>query len=60
MQHLLEARTVFRAIYHVRCGANDRHTIFFQAMRQFERGLAAVLHDHTDGLFHRYYFQHVF
>ena len=60
LQHLLKASAVFRAIYHVRRSADNIDSGLFQSMRQFQRRLSAELHNHTEGIFHRYHFQYIF
>ena len=57
---MLEALAVFGGVDHVGRGADDGHARFFQAQRQFERGLSAVLHDDAGGFFLVHDFQHVF
>ncbi len=60
LQQLLEALAVFGRVDHVGRGADDGHAVGLQVERELERGLAAVLHDHADGLFQRDDFEHVF
>src|SRR5690606_27695854 len=60
LHHLLEALTIFGAVDRVRAGTDDRHAGFFQGAADFQRGLAAVLHDHALGLLDTDDLQHVF
>src|SRR5690606_960367 len=60
LDHLLEALAVFGTVDGFRAGTDDRHARLFQRARQFQRGLAAVLDDHTLGLFDADDFQYVF
>jgi hypothetical protein len=60
VQQLLEALAVFGGVDHVGRGADDGHAFGFQAQRQLQRRLAAVLHDHADRLFLVHDLQHVF
>jgi hypothetical protein len=47
VEHALEAVAVFGKVDGVGRGAEDRHIGGFQRVRQFQRGLAAELHDHA-------------
>src|SRR5690606_2921713 len=51
---------VFGTVDSLRAGTDDRHASLFQRAGQFQRGLAAVLDDHTLGLFDADDFQYVF
>ena len=60
IDQLLEALAVFGEVDRIRRGADDRHAVGFQRLRQLERRLAAVLHDHADRLLELDDLQHVF
>ena len=60
LNHLLETLTVFGAVDGVRAGTDDRYAGFFQGTGQFQRSLAAVVHDHAFRLLDAANFQHVF
>src|SRR5690606_11205833 len=60
LDHLLEALAVFGAVDRIRRGADDGHAVGFEIARQFQRRLAAELHDHADRLFLGDDFEHVF
>ena len=59
-QQLLKAFAVFGDVDRFGRGADDGHAIGFERFGELERGLAAVLHDHTRGLFLVYDLEHVF
>ena len=60
VNHQLEALAVFRLVDGIRRGTDNRHAGGLQGARQFQRRLAAILHDHTLGLFLGDDGQHVF
>ena len=60
VDHLLEAFAIFRFIDGIRRGANNGHAGSLQSTGQLQRGLPAVLDDHTLGFFFRHDGQHVF
>ena len=60
LDELLEAFAVFGQIDRIGRCADHRHAVGFQRLREFQRGLAAVLHDHALRLFQLDDFQHVF
>ncbi len=58
-EHFLETLAVFRTIDHVRIGTDDRHAVGVEILRELQRRLAAVLHDHAERLLDRDDFEHV-
>ena len=59
MDHLLETFTIFGHIDRFRAGADNLNASGFQCQCQLERGLAAVLNDHTIRLLHINNRQHI-
>ena len=59
MQQLLKSLPVFGRVDHVGRSADDRHAVGFEVERELQGRLAAVLHDHAEGLFLVDDFQHV-
>ena len=57
---LLEALAIFGEVDRIRRGADDRHAVGFQRLRQLQRRLSAVLHDHALGLLEVDDLEHVF
>src|SRR5690606_16057344 len=60
LDHLLEAFAVFGTVDRVRAGTDDRYAVGFEIARQFQRRLAAKLHDHAFRLFLGDDFEHIF
>ena len=57
---MLETFAIFGAVNRIRRRADDRHTEFFQARDELERGLAAELHDDALRFFEPHDLEHVF